>query len=102
MYMIFYPYISSYDSINQWDQIHGLLSYNRIHSIGHTIFLKGLLSIYDDFIIVVLFQLVGISAVYLLFSNYFLSKGFPLWSVAAVFAVSLITDSSAELIFLPV
>ena len=99
MYMIFYPYISSYDSINQWNQIHGLLSYNRIHSIGHTIFLKGLLSIYDDFIIVVLFQLVGISAVYLLFSNYFLSKGFPLWSVAAVFAVSLITDSSAELIY---
>lgn len=99
IYMIFFPYGSSPDSINQWNQIHGLLPYNRIHAIGHTIFIKGLLSVYDNYIIVIIFQLFGIVAIYLLFSNYFLSKGFPVWSVAIVFALSLIADATSKWVF---
>lgn len=96
MYMIFFPYGSSPDTVNQWEQIHGVLPYNRIHAIGHTIFLKGLLSIYDNYMIVIVFHILWVMAIYLLFSNYFLSKGFPVWSVATVFAFSLIVELMAK------
>ncbi len=90
IYKDYFPYGTSPDTINQWNQIHGKLSYNTIHSIGHTIFLKVLLSICDSYTIVIIVHILGIIWLYLLFASWFCSKGIDIRIVAFVEAMSLL------------
>ena len=89
-YSCVWPYVQSPDTRNQWMQIHGELAYNSIHAVGHTIFLKALLSIWDSYTFVVLVQLVGLIAVNLAFAEFFYSKGLRFEAVAFVQLLSLI------------
>lgn len=89
LYLPFYPYAASSDTLNQWQQLHGELAYNKIHSIGHTIFLKALLSIHDSYITVVLFQIAAVAGLYLLFSHFFASQGLPHRMVLFAFCTGL-------------
>lgn len=89
-YSCFWPYLQTPDTQNQWMQIHGELAYNNIHAIGHTIFLKALLSIWDSYAFVVLVQLVVLVAVNTAFAEFFYSKGFRFEAVAFVQLLSLI------------
>lgn len=95
-YKPLYPSGSSPDALNQWQQIHGELNYNKIHAIGHTIFLKGLLNIYDGYLIVILFHLVGVLCVYLCFASRFRKKGFSIFALTMVFGLALISSSASS------
>ena len=68
-----FPCIISPDAINQWEQIHSG-QYNDIHPMGHTIFLKWLLSIYDNFAIVILVQVIMFSVMFACYAYYFSKK----------------------------
>ncbi len=72
----YFPYGSSPDTVNQWNQIHGIISYNDVHAIGHTIFLKLLLGIWDNYIIVIIAHLLMISGLYGAYGAYFARRGF--------------------------
>ena len=89
-YRCFWPYLQSPDTKNQWMQIHGELAYNSIHAIGHTIFLKALLSIWDSYTFVVLIQVIGLIAVNMAFAEFFYSKGIRFDVIAFVQLLSLI------------
>lgn len=102
LYIPVFPYISSPDAANQWQQLHGELSYNRIHAIGHTVFLKLLLFVFDDFTSVIIFHIIAISCIYALFSCYFLKKGFTFRLIAFVFCAALVvTTRVSEAYFTP-
>lgn len=98
-YSCFWPYLQSPDTQNQWMQIHGDLAYNNIHAIGHTIFLKALLSIWDSYTFVVLVQLVGLIAVNTAFAEFFYSKGIRFDFIAFVQLLSLIWLSAHTIAF---
>jgi len=89
-WMPFFPHGSSPDTIEQWNQIHGIKNYNNIHAIGHTIFLKILLSIYDDYIIVIVVHIVSILLLYLYFADFFYSHGLSFHFIGFVLSMSLI------------
>jgi len=89
LYLPNFPYLSSSDTLNQWQQIHGQLPYNRIHAIGHTILLKAILSIHDNYSAVIIFHIIAVILVYLLFSGYFHSKGIYFAAIAFVFSMAL-------------
>ena len=93
-YATFFPFGKSPDSLQQWDQIHGLVSYNTIHAIGHTFFLKVLLSLWDSYAIVVVVQIIAVLALYLWFGKHFLDRlqGF---FVLTVIALSLVWMTAA-------
>ncbi|MBR1471703.1 MAG: hypothetical protein IJ600_08690 [Lachnospiraceae bacterium] len=73
----FFPYGYSPDVLNQLDQIHGVIAYSDVHAIGHTLFLKALLSIWDDLGFVVAVQLVMVAFLFALMTAYFTKKGIP-------------------------
>ena len=98
-YSCFWPYLQSPDTQNQWMQIHGDLAYNNIHAIGHTIFLKALLSIWDSYTFVVLVQLVGLIAVNTAFAEFFYSKGIRFDVIVFVQLLSLIWLSAHTIAF---
>lgn len=101
-YMPYFPYGTSGDTAEQWRQIHGEVPYNTIHAIGHTILLKFLLSIYDNYIIVVIFQLLCIIGLYLYIAEYFYSKGISVFLIAFVLGISLIwTQYACNAYFYP-
>lgn len=81
-YRRFFPYGESSDTVNQWEQIHGLIPYNRVHAIGHTILLKAFLSLWDRYTGVVLAQLAAVAGLYLLFAARFAKKGIALGFIA--------------------
>lgn len=85
----FYPSGTSPDTVQQWGQIHGTLRYNDIHALGHTIFLKGLLTIWDSYAIVILVNILMVSLLYGAFAHYLAGKGVSLGTL--VLAVSLFT-----------
>ena len=89
LYLPCAPYMSSGDTINQWQQIHGELPYNRIHAIGHTILLKIILSIYDSYTAVIIFHIIAVIIIYLVFSEYFSAKGFSFSFIAFIFCMGL-------------
>lgn len=102
LYLPVFPYRSSPDTLNQWQQIHGELSYNRIHAIGHTVFLKALLSIYDSYTIVIIFHIIAVIGVYMLFARYFLRHGIdPKLIIFVVSAGILISAKSSQAYFFP-
>lgn len=81
----YYPSGTSPDTRHQWGQIHGTLRLNDIHALGHTLYLKGLLAIWDDYAIAILVHILMISLLYGLFAHYFAGKGIPLgWMLLAV------------------
>lgn len=81
----FYPSGTSPDTRHQWGQIHGTLRLNDIHALGHTIFMKGLLSIWDSYAFVILVHILMISLLYALFAHYLAGRGVPLgWLLLAV------------------
>ncbi len=71
----YYPSGISPDTVNQWEQIHGILPFTDIHAPFHTLLLKCLLKIRDGYDIVILFQIFLISLLAGLFSKYFYEKG---------------------------
>lgn len=73
LWIKFYPSGTSPDTINQWNQVH-TGHYSDIHAIGHTIFLKWLLSIYDCYNIVIFVHIIMISSLYATYSYYFSKK----------------------------
>ena len=84
-----FPYNTSQDILDQCAQVHGQLSYNNVHAIGHTLFLKLLLDIYDNLTFVVVFQMAMVAVLHVFFANYFYSKGLPLFLIAFLQGVSL-------------
>lgn len=76
-----FPYGKSADVMNQLRQIHGELRFSDIHAVGHTLLLKGLLSLVDDPTIVVVLQIVCICLLYTAFARFFLKRDLPLWAV---------------------
>lgn len=81
----FYPSGTSPDTRHQWGQIHGTLTLNDIHALGHTVFLKGLLAIWDSYAFVILVHILMISLLYALFAHYLAGKGIPLgWMLLGV------------------
>jgi len=101
-YRPYFPHGTSVDTIKQWKQVHGEIPYNTIHAIGHTIFLKLLLSIYDSYMIVIIFQLACIIAIYVYIYDYFYSKGISAFFISFVLGMALIwTSSSCEAYFYP-
>lgn len=102
-YSFYYPYGISGDTVNQWQQIHGILSYNTIHAIGHTVFLKLLLSVWDSYTFVILVQLAAIVFLYSAFAEFFFSRGFSLPFITFVLALGLIwTPAATDAWFYPV
>lgn len=89
-YRFYAPYGISGDTVSQWDQIHGLVPYNTIHAIGHTIFLKLLLSLWDNYAVVVLFHLLALVCLYLVFADFFYRRGLALPYIALVLSLALI------------
>lgn len=101
-YKGYFPYGQSPDAINQWEQIHGNVPYNTIHAIGHTILLKMLLGIWDNYAFVVLLQLVSVAMLYLCFAEYFYSKGLSLFLISFVLAMGLLwTRAATDAYFYP-
>ena len=101
-YLPYYPYGFSGDSLNQWDQIHGAVPYNTIHAIGHTIFLKGLLRLWDSYTAVVWFQLLAVTGFYLCLTDFFYSRGLSLPLIGFVLLMCLIwTDAATRAYFYP-
>ena len=92
-----YPVYQYEDSINQWLQIHGELSYCDIHSIGHTIYLKLLLGLWDTYDAVVLFQFALLSAMMGLFSAHLARRGVGLWAIALALSAFLFPSIVANL-----
>ena len=102
LYLPRFPYGQSPDTRNQWAQIHGELRYNTIHAIGHTIFLKALLSIWDNYTFVILVHILGLTGLYLLFAVYFCGRGMDIRAVALIEGVSLLwTSRVAYAVFFP-
>ena len=102
LYIREYPNMDTPDTKNQWDQIHGVISYHKIHSIGHTIFLKALLSLWDDYRIVIAVHILGVIGLYLLFASWFCAKGIPIKTVALTEGLCLLwTHSANKEIFSP-
>ena len=89
LYQPYFPHGTTPDTQNQWDQIHGTLAYNRIHSIGHTVLLRALLSLWDDYTIVILFHITAVAFIYILFSQYFCKQKLRPVLIAAVFCLGL-------------
>ncbi|MDD6032250.1 MAG: hypothetical protein PUC47_02015 [Oscillospiraceae bacterium] len=80
-----YPSGTSPDTRHQWGQIHGTLRLNDIHALGHTIFLKGLLAIWDDYAVVILVHILMLALLYGLFAWYLAGKGMRIgWILLAV------------------
>lgn len=80
-----YPSGTSPDTRHQWGQIHGDLILNDVHALGHTIFLKGLLAIWDSYAMVILVHILMIALLYGLFAHYLAGKGIRLgWMLLAV------------------
>lgn len=77
MWIRYFPYGESSDLIEQLAQIHGEKAFSDIHAIGHTIFLKLLLNIWDNCAIVVIVQILMIAFMFALFSRFFTQKGVP-------------------------
>lgn len=73
----YYPFVSHPDTLNQWQQIHGAAPYADLHAPFHTLVLKVLLKIRDNYGFVVQVQLVAVSAVYALLSGRLLRRGVP-------------------------
>ena len=82
--------VSSQDVLDQSDQIHGVLAYNNVHAIGHTLFLKFMSRIYDSFGLVVIFQLAMVVLLYISFADFFYFKGLPLYLVVLFQGLTLI------------
>jgi len=70
-----YPAGSSPDTINQWKQIHNEIPLNDIHAIGHTLFMKALLSLYDNYAIVIFIQIVAVATSLAVISRYLYLRG---------------------------
>lgn len=91
-YRKFFPYGVSPDVKNQLAQITGQLSYNKIHTIGHTMILELSHSLFGSVTPVVLLQMAGIVFLYCLFARFFMKKGasYPLvlllFGMAALYA----------------
>lgn len=80
-----YPSGTSPDTRHQWGQIHGDLILNDIHALGHTIYLKALLAIWDSYAIAILAHILMIALLYALFAHYLAGKGIRLgWMLLAV------------------
>lgn len=90
LYQPYFPHGVSPDTQNQWEQIHGVLDYNRIHSIGHTVLLRALLSLWDDYTIVILFHITAVTIIYMMFSQYFCKQKLRPVLIAVVFCLGLI------------
>ena len=89
LYQPYFPHGASPDTHNQWEQIHGVLDYNRIHSIGHTVLLRALLSLWDDYTIVILFHIAAVTIIYMMFSQYFCRQKLRPVLIAVVFCFGL-------------
>ncbi|MBR6791089.1 MAG: hypothetical protein IKM31_09510 [Oscillospiraceae bacterium] len=80
-----YPSGTSPDTRHQWGQIHGDLILNDIHALGHTIYLKALLAIWDSYAIAILAHILMIALLYAFFAHYLAGKGIRLgWMLLAV------------------
>lgn len=72
-----FPSGANMDTANQWDQIHGLLRYSDIHAPTHTLYLKALLSVWDSYGMVILFQITALAVLFGCFSRFLAGKGVP-------------------------
>ena len=101
-YRFAFPYIRSGDTTSQWNQIHGIEPYTTIHAIGHTIFLKVLLSVWDSYIFVILVHIAALTALYLCLSDYACTKGIQPWFSCLLCSLALIwTIAATEAYFAP-
>ena len=94
-YRFYAPYGLSGDTVSQWDQIHGRVPYNTIHAIGHTIFLKLLLSLWDSYVVVIVAHLAGILCLYLEYAVFFYRRGLAFPYLALVLTLGLIWCAKA-------
>lgn len=85
MWSLSFPYHASPDTRYQWAQIHGEFPYNNVHSFGHTLLLKLLLDIVDNYGFVIIVYILMLAALYGLFAAYFARRGAPLELLAPVF-----------------
>ena len=90
-WLLCFPYGDSPDSQNQWAQIHGELSYSDVTAVGHTLFLKLILSVWDNFTAVIIVHILMISLLFAVFAAYFSKKGVPF---APVFFVCALFNSA--------
>ena len=101
-YRYAFPYVKSGDTTSQWNQIHGIEPYTTIHAIGHTIFLKVLLSVWASYIFVILVHIASLTALYLFLSDYAYTKGIPPWFSCLLCSLALIwTIAATEAYFAP-
>lgn len=90
IYVSRFPYAASADCADQWNMIHGVTPYSDIHAIGHTLFLKAVLSVWDDFTAVILVHIVGVVGLYTALVLYLHKKGVALPWLIFVFGLGLV------------
>ncbi|MDR1003326.1 MAG: hypothetical protein LBL82_08705 [Oscillospiraceae bacterium] len=71
----FFPSKVSPDTVAQWAQIHGDIPLTSVHALGHTMFLKALLSIVDSYAIVIFVQILLLSLTVGFICAYLRKKG---------------------------
>ena len=83
-----WPFRPTDDFWNQWGQIM-TGSYNDIHALGHTIFLKALFRLYPNGGVAVLVHILMISGLYGLFAQHLCARGVPYKALMTVTAAVL-------------
>lgn len=71
----YFPSETSGDVLNQWQQIHGEIPYTDVHAVAHTLFLKGLYTLWNSTGAAVLAHIVLISLLYACFARRFAARG---------------------------
>ncbi|MDR2655145.1 MAG: hypothetical protein LBC56_03600 [Oscillospiraceae bacterium] len=78
LWSIYYPSGVSTDTWNQLAQIRGDIPYSDIHAIAHTIFLKLLFRIGENFSAVIFVQICGVGFINAFFAQWLNGRGLPL------------------------
>ena len=85
-----YPYHDSPDARLQWMQIHGQLPLSDIHPVAHTLFMKLILRLYDNYAAVILVQILLLCLMYGLFARYAAQKGAPVELILVMLALFML------------
>lgn len=80
---LYFPARTSPDTMFQWDMIHGQAAYDDVYAIGHTIFLKALVMVWDHQAFLILVQLMMMAVLAGLFADFLCRRGVP-FAVMAV------------------
>lgn len=97
----FFPCGMSMDVSNQLAQIRGQIPYSNVHAIGHTLLLKGLLSLWNDPVVAIIFHFAILCALAFCTSSYFTRRGLPFGLQALVFGAFFSCSAGNDAFFYP-